>query len=326
MKQLVLLTIILSLPSPLCSEIFINPEQIASEIATAASFADVVINSKAARVLAKSLLSQVGGCVYITMSVPSTQRVQNLSWYFMEKRRQGLLDYLTLNDIGDFSCNYVYRRLRFSWLNVDSSGASSTLLRAEFPGETIWFTTGQEIPSGSRIIFPILENYSLVTALMDSGHVATWAGPPLPSRREFVRYWEPTTGSATTGRVTAMVHGRDEDEDEEEEEEIHGYAERQAHRVEHLVGSYEERGPSLVFSSNYSSAGCVIYVYSSPSSAKVFFNGREWYAPTATSSVRDPGIWEVRIKLPGYEDLVVRKRLTPGETWRVNAVLKRATK
>jgi hypothetical protein len=41
------------------------------------------------------------------------------------------------------------------------------------------------------------------------------------------------------------------------------------------------------------SKGCEIFVNSKPPSATVYFNGKEWYAVTNTSAVRDPGTWEV---------------------------------
>jgi len=67
--------------------------------------------------------------------------------------------------------------------------------------------------------------------------------------------------------------------------------------------------------------GCEIFVRSKPSDAAVYFNGKEWYQRTDTSSVRDSGTWEVVVKLKGYKEWRERRRLTAGESWTIDAVL-----
>jgi len=86
-------------------------------------------------------------------------------------------------------------------------------------------------------------------------------------------------------------------------------------------------GPSLSdvvsFSTGGTSAGCEIYVNSEPSKATVYFDDREWYQKTKTSSVRDPGKLKVRIKLEGYNDWEQQRDLEAGESWTIEAQLKR---
>lgn len=67
--------------------------------------------------------------------------------------------------------------------------------------------------------------------------------------------------------------------------------------------------------------GCEIFVRSKPSDATVYFNGKEWYQRTDTSSVRDSGTWEVVVRLKGYKEWRDRKQLTAGESWTIDATL-----
>lgn len=67
--------------------------------------------------------------------------------------------------------------------------------------------------------------------------------------------------------------------------------------------------------------GCEIYVNSTPPQATVYFNGKRWYMPTNTSSVRDPGNWEVLIHLDGFKDWHQTQDLAPGQRWDISAQL-----
>lgn len=67
--------------------------------------------------------------------------------------------------------------------------------------------------------------------------------------------------------------------------------------------------------------GCEIFVRSKPSNAMVYFNGKEWYRRTDTSSVRDAGMWEVVVKLEGYKDWRQQQLLGAGESWTIDATL-----
>lgn len=69
--------------------------------------------------------------------------------------------------------------------------------------------------------------------------------------------------------------------------------------------------------------GAEIFVNSNPSGAKVYFNRREWYQLTNTSSVRDPGIYEVRLVREGYKEWAQKRHLAPGDTWTIDVVLNR---
>jgi PEGA domain len=69
------------------------------------------------------------------------------------------------------------------------------------------------------------------------------------------------------------------------------------------------------------SRGCEIFVISNPSEATVLFNGKEWYARTNTSSVRDPGTWEVIVRRNGYKEWRSQRSLGPGESWTIEAML-----
>ncbi|HXF65696.1 MAG TPA: PEGA domain-containing protein [Burkholderiales bacterium] len=67
-----------------------------------------------------------------------------------------------------------------------------------------------------------------------------------------------------------------------------------------------------------SNQGCEIFVKSKPSGAAVYFNGKEWYQRTDTSSVRDPGTWEVVVKLQGYRDWRGQRSVGAGESWTID--------
>lgn len=69
------------------------------------------------------------------------------------------------------------------------------------------------------------------------------------------------------------------------------------------------------------SKGCEIFVKSTPPKAVVYFNRKEWYEPTNTSVVQDPGSWEVLVRLQGYKEWREQRSLDPGESWTINAVL-----
>jgi len=69
------------------------------------------------------------------------------------------------------------------------------------------------------------------------------------------------------------------------------------------------------------SKGCEIFINSVPPKAAVYFNGKEWYARTNTSAVRDPGSWEVKVRLNGYKEWREQQNLLAGESWTINASL-----
>ncbi len=69
------------------------------------------------------------------------------------------------------------------------------------------------------------------------------------------------------------------------------------------------------------SKGCEIYVNSVPIGAAVYFNKKEWHARTNTSSVRDPGTWEVILRLDGHREWRVERSLGAGQSWTIDARL-----
>lgn len=68
-------------------------------------------------------------------------------------------------------------------------------------------------------------------------------------------------------------------------------------------------------------AGCEIFVNSTPAGATVYFNGRKYHDATNTSAVRDPGSWSVRIVLDGFGEWQDTRSLTPGSSWTIDARL-----
>jgi hypothetical protein len=71
------------------------------------------------------------------------------------------------------------------------------------------------------------------------------------------------------------------------------------------------------------SRGCEIFINSTPTKATVYFNDKKWYERTNTSAVRDPGSWEVKMRLTGYKEHVDHRNLLAGESWTINALLTR---
>ncbi len=79
-------------------------------------------------------------------------------------------------------------------------------------------------------------------------------------------------------------------------------------------------GPLTVMAAR-TSRGCEIFINSIPTGAIVYFNGKEWYTRTNTSSVRDPGTWEVTLRLDGYREWRQQRSFNGGDSWTINAVL-----
>lgn len=67
--------------------------------------------------------------------------------------------------------------------------------------------------------------------------------------------------------------------------------------------------------------GTEIFISSHPSGAIIYFNGRQWYQRTNTSSVRDPGTYEVVLQRDGYKEWRDKRSLTPGDTWTIDVTL-----
>jgi hypothetical protein len=80
-------------------------------------------------------------------------------------------------------------------------------------------------------------------------------------------------------------------------------------------------GGHLKVAAPATSKGCEIFIKSTPSNAAVYFNRKEWYQTTDTSAVRDPGSWEVVVRLEGYKEWRDQRKLNPGESWTINAAL-----
>jgi PEGA domain-containing protein len=80
---------------------------------------------------------------------------------------------------------------------------------------------------------------------------------------------------------------------------------------------------TVTFTTSSTTEGCEIYVNSEPKEAAVFFNGTVWYKLTNTSVVRDPGPLKVKLTIAGYEDWVEERSIKAGETWTIDAKLKK---
>lgn len=86
-----------------------------------------------------------------------------------------------------------------------------------------------------------------------------------------------------------------------------------------------QRALPILFSAANSARGCTIKINSEPGQATVYFNddNSPYYRATNTSSVRDAGHWKVRLVLEGYEEWVDERTMGAGDSWTINAVLKK---
>lgn len=69
--------------------------------------------------------------------------------------------------------------------------------------------------------------------------------------------------------------------------------------------------------------GCEVQIRSRPVGAMVMLNRRQWYQPTNTSLVRDPGKLEVVVRLSGYKEWRSERTLAAGDSWAISAILQR---
>jgi len=67
--------------------------------------------------------------------------------------------------------------------------------------------------------------------------------------------------------------------------------------------------------------GCEVRIGSRPTGAMIMLNGRQWYKPTNTSLVRDPGKLEVIVRLSGYREWRSERTLAAGDSWAISALL-----